>query len=199
MADDDFIYRTQEDGLVERCALSEAVFHGVFLKVRHDVVHLPNGAGTASREYIVHPGAVMVVPVLDDGRVVMERQYRYPIQQVLLEFPAGKLDPGESPRQCAERELQEETGYRATHWARAGLMHNAPAYATEIIEVWFAKGLTLGERCLDEGEFLEVGAVSVDMLDALVMSGHLTDAKSMVGLLWLHQWHRGAWHPDWQP
>ena len=198
MADDNFAFRTQEDGLVERCALSEAVFHGAFLNVRRDVVNLPDGAGATTREYIVHPGAVMVVPVLDDGRVVMERQYRYPIQQVLLEFPAGKLDLGESPRQCAERELQEETGYCATHWARAGLMHNAPAYATEIIEVWFAKGLTLGERCLDEGEFLEVGAVSVETLEALVLSGRLTDAKSMVGLLWLNHWRRGTWQPDWQ-
>ncbi len=94
----------------------------------------------------MHPGAVMVVPLLDDGRLVMERQYRYPMARVLLEFPAGKIDPGESPFACALRELAEETGYRAREWARAGVLHNAVAYSTEGIEIWFARGLSAGAR-----------------------------------------------------
>ena len=116
------------------------VYRGDFLDVRRDIVRLPDGS-SASREYIVHPGAVMIVPMLDDGRLVVERQWRYPLARVMLEFPAGKLDPGEPVLDCAVRELIEETGYRATEWARAGLLHNAIAYSTEGIEVWFARGL----------------------------------------------------------
>ncbi len=175
---------------------SEQVYRGHFLDVRCDLVRLPNGA-TATREYIVHPGAVMIVPLLDDGRVVVERQYRYPVAQVMLEFPAGKLEAGEAPLTCAIRELAEETGYRATEWARAGITHNAIAYSTEGIEIWFARGLTLGDAQPDEGEFLDVATATLDELEEAARSGALTDVKTLVGLLWLRHWRDGRWDLGW--
>jgi ADP-ribose pyrophosphatase len=171
---------------------SREVFQGRLLQVRSDRIRLPDGA-QASREYIVHPGAVMVVPLLDDGRLVMERQWRYPLAQVMLEFPAGKLESGEPTLQCAQRELFEETGYRAREWALAGALHNAIAYSNERIEIWFARGLTAGERHLDEGEFLDLYLCSVDELDRRCAAGEVTDAKTLVGLQWLQNWQAGRW------
>jgi ADP-ribose pyrophosphatase len=173
------------------------VYRGHFLDVRRDSVRLPDGA-TAAREYIVHPGAVMIVPILDDGRLVIERQWRYPLARAMLEFPAGKLEAGENPWHCAIRELSEETGYTATEWACAGILHNAIAYSSEGIEIWFARGLVAGERHLDTGEFLEVRAVTADELDTLCGSGEVTDAKTLVGLLWLRRWRAGAWPLQWR-
>ena len=184
--------------LREAPVLSEKVYQGHFLDVRRDRVQLPDGS-VAQREYIVHPGAVMVVPLLDDGRLVMERQWRHPMGGVMLEFPAGKLETGEAPFTCAARELAEETGYRAAEWARAGILHNAIAYSTEGIEVWFARGLTLGERHLDAGEFLDVAAMSMEELDQLAQLGELTDAKTLIGLLWLQNWRSGRWSLTWVP
>ena len=146
----------------------------------------------------MHPGAVMVVPLLDDGRLVMERQWRYPLERVMLEFPAGKLERGEAPLTCAVRELAEETGYRAAQWARAGVLHNAIAYSDEAIEVWFARGLQAGERRLDAGEFLDVQVLTVAELDALCANGGVTDGKTLVGLLWLQNWQAGRWAITWQ-
>lgn len=183
----------REDGVS-----GQQVYRGHFLDVRRDRVRLPDG-DTAQREYIVHPGAVMVVPLLDDGRLVVERQYRYPVDRVMLEFPAGKIDAGEAPFACAVRELAEETGYRAREWARAGILHNAVAYSTEGIEIWFARGLSLGERHLDAGEFVDVGSASEDELNALAGSGELTDAKTLIGLLWLARWRSGSWPLSWRP
>ena len=177
---------------------SEQVFRGSFLDVRRDRVRLPNG-GEAMREHIVHPGAVMVVPLLDDGRLVVERQYRYPLARVMLEFPAGKIDAGEAPFTCAVRELAEETGSRARAWARAGILHNAIAYSNEGIEVWFARGLVAGERALDQGEFLDVESATADELLALAGRGELTDAKTLIGLLWLQNWQNGRWSLSWRP
>jgi ADP-ribose pyrophosphatase len=137
------------------------------------------------------------VPLLDDGRVVIERQWRYPLARVMLEFPAGKLDTGELPLHCAVRELIEETGYRAAEWARAGILHNAIAYSNEGIEVWFARGLTPGPRSLDAGEFLEVDSASQAELEELAMRGELTDAKTLIGLLWLQNWRAGRWALHW--
>lgn len=183
---------------MERPLQQQQVYRGHFLDVRRDTVQLPDGSA-AGREYIVHPGAVMIVPILDDGRLVLERQCRYPLGQVLLEFPAGKLDPGESRWRCAQRELAEETGYRAAEWARATTLHNAPAYSNEFIEIWFARGLTLGERHLDQGEFLDVCLMDEQELDALAGRGELTDAKTLIALLWLQKWRSGQWVLNWQP
>jgi len=184
--------------LREETLHSEQAYRGRFLDVRRDDVRLPDG-GRAEREYIVHPGAVMVVPILPDGRLLLERQWRYPMARAMLEFPAGKLEAGEPVLDCAIRELAEETGYRAAEWARAGCTHNAIAYSDEKIEVWFARGLVAGERRLDVGEFLDLCVAGVEQLDELARRGDLTDAKTLVGLLWLQNWRSGRWPLDWHP
>ncbi|MFT4268146.1 MAG: NUDIX hydrolase [Xenophilus sp.] len=177
---------------------SELLFEGHFLRARRDTVRLPDGH-LATREYVIHPGAVVVVPLLDDGRVVLERQYRYPVERVMIEFPAGKLDPGEDPLACGQRELLEETGYRAREWARAGSMHLAVAYSTEVIHIYFARGLEAGVRQLDQGEFLDVFAARPDELLAWCRDGRVTDAKTLACALWMQNVLAGAWPLDWQP
>jgi ADP-ribose pyrophosphatase len=178
----------------------QELLRGNFLHVVRDTVRLPNDR-LATREYVVHPGAVMVVPMLqtDEGlRLVMERQFRYPVGQVMIEFPAGKLDPGEEPLVCAQRELLEETGYTARHWARAGVLHPVIAYSTEVIEIWFAKDLTLGERALDLDELLDVYTASPEQLMAACQQGLITDGKTLTGLLWLQNVLSGQWPLNWQ-
>lgn len=175
---------------------SETVYKGHFIELRRDVVRLPDGR-QAPREYVVHPGAVMVVATLPDGRLVMERQYRYPVRQTMIEFPAGKLDAGEGGLACAQRELWEETGYRARRWAKAGVMHPVIGYATELIEIWFAEDLTAGERHLDEGEFLDVFSATLSELEDWMRDGRLTDVKTIVGMMWLSKYRSGAWPLDW--
>jgi ADP-ribose pyrophosphatase len=183
--------------LTEQFIERQELLQGKFLQVLRDTVRLPN-AQFATREYIVHSGAVMVVPILDDGRIVMERQFRYPVKRVMIEFPAGKLDPGESVFHCAQRELREETGYIASHWARAGQTHPVISYSTEFIDIWFAKGLILGDQQLDEGEFLDVFATTPAQLMSWCADGTVTDAKTMAAALWLQNVNSGAWALDWQ-
>ena len=185
MSDDD-------QHLREQTVSRETVFRGRLLEVRRDRIRLPDG-GEATREFIVHPGAVMIVPLLHDGRLVMERQWRYPLERVMLEFPAGKLEAGEPTLACAQRELLEETGYEAAEWALAGVLHNAIAYSNERIEIWFARGLSAGERRLDEGEFLDLELVEEAELDRLCAAGAVTDAKTLIGLQWLQNWRAGRW------
>lgn len=188
---------TADAHLREETLGSESVYQGHFLELRRDVVRLPNGR-EAPREYVIHPGAVMVVAILPDGRLVMERQYRYPVRQTMIEFPAGKLDAGEGGLACAQRELLEETGYSARRWAQAGVMHPVIGYATEVIQIWFADDLTLGERHLDEGEFLDVFSASQNELELWMQQGLLTDAKTIVGMMWLQRWRAGHCVLDWQ-
>lgn len=187
--------------LIEARVDGAPVFSGHFLQAWRDRVRLPDGQLT-QREYLVHPGAVMVLPLLEgaDGRlrVVLERQYRYPVGQVLIEFPAGKLDPGEPVLTCAQRELREETGYSAREWARAGCIHPVVSYSTEVIELWFARGLTPGARALDDGEFLDVFTATPDEVLAWCRDGRITDAKTVAGAFWLQNVLRGDWPLQWQ-
>ena len=176
---------------------SEQVLNGDFLDVRRDIVRLPDGS-EASREYVIHPGAVMIVAQLDDGQLVLERQFRYPVQSVMIEFPAGKLDAGEASLACAQRELLEETGYTAREWARAGILHPVISYSTEFIDIWFARGLTLHQRKLDVGEFLDVFLTSQASLLDMSRSGQITDAKTLTGILWLQNVMAGTWALNWE-
>lgn len=187
----------QDAHLLETQASSEKILKGHFLQVFRDTVSLPDGKHT-TREYVVHPGAVMIVALLDDGNVVLERQYRYPVHAVMIEFPAGKLDAGESSLACAQRELQEETGYTAREWARAGVLHPVISYSTEFIDIWFARGLSLGERKLDAGEFLDVFTATPAELLGWCGNGQVTDAKTLTGMLWLQNMLSGAWTLEWQ-
>ena len=187
--------------LIETKRSGHELFSGHFLHAFRDVVVLPD-ASVSTREYIVHPGAVMVVPILVGGdgdiEVVLERQFRYPVGTVMLEFPAGKLDPGESPLHCAKRELQEETGFTALEWAYVGVVHPAIAYSTETIHVWFARKLAPGSRHLDDGEFLDVITAKPDVLLQWCARGMVTDAKTLSGILWLQNVLNGTWTLDWQ-
>ena len=188
---------SESSHLIETPVSSEDILKGNFLHVRCDTVRLPDGTLTA-REYVIHPGAVMIVAQLDDGKLVLERQFRYPMGAVMIEFPAGKLDAGEASLACAQRELLEETGYTARQWARAGVLHPVISYSTEFIDIWFARGLTLGTRQLDSGEFLEVFTATPAELLAWCGNGQVTDAKTLTGALWLQNVLSGLWALDWQ-
>lgn len=185
-----------DDHLTETLLDSASLCEGDFLKAKRDTVRLPDGA-TASREYIVHPGAVVIIPLLDDGQVLVERQFRYPVGRVMTEFPAGKLDPGEDPLACAKRELLEETGYTAGQWAHAGDLHLAISYSTEVIHIFFARQLVAGAAQLDKDEFLEVRSMTAEALFAACRDGGVTDAKTLSCTLWLQNVHSGAWSLNW--
>jgi ADP-ribose pyrophosphatase len=173
--------------LIEKRLGGATMLAGGFLEVHKDDVRLPDGS-TATREYIRHGGAVAVIALLDDGpdpRLVLVRQYRYPVAKVLLELPAGKRDGGEAQLACAMRELQEETGYVAREWAYGGEIHNAAAYSTESIWIWLARGLQAGPARPDAGEFVETVLMSLEELAALADRGELPDVKTQIALHWL--------------
>lgn len=163
------------------------VFDGKLLKVHRDTVRLPDGT-TGSREYIRHPGAVAIVALFDDGRVLLERQYRYPQGREFIEIPAGKLEPDEPHLETAKRELMEETGYSAAEWQRLGVVHTAIAYTDEAIDLFLAKKLTKGTARLDAGEFLEILSVPFAEAIAMIRDGRITDVKTVAALLWVNTW-----------
>ena len=169
--------------LAEKQASSEDIFDGVILHVKRDMVTLSNG-NTAVREVIRHIGAVCVIPVTENNEVIVERQYRYPLDRVILEIPAGKLDaPDENRLSAIRRELREETGYTADEWTEIGDFHPAPAYSDEFITMYLARGLHKGERHLDEDEFLDVYSIPLADLVRDVMDGKISDAKTQVCIL----------------
>ena len=173
----------EEKKLRETQIESKEIFSGVILNVKRDQVRLPNGHESV-RELIRHVGAVCVVPVTDDGRVAVERQYRYPIDQVITEIPAGKLDSPEEDRlEAAKRELREETGITADSWTDMGLYYPAAAYSDEKITMYLARGLHLGEQHLDEDEFLNVSFVPIRELVKDILSGKITDGKTQAAVL----------------
>jgi ADP-ribose pyrophosphatase len=172
----------------EKFVSGELVFAGKLLKVHCDQVRLPDGS-RATREYIRHPGAVAIVPLFDDGSVLLERQYRYPHGREFIEVPAGKLDPGEPHLVTAKRELREETGYSAQEWTRLTVIHTAIAYTDEGIEIFLARKLKKeGAAQLDHGELLETLVVPFDEAIAMVRDGRITDSKSVAALLWVKTW-----------
>lgn len=187
----------QAIALREHTLDSEMVFRGTFLNVARDLVRLPNGA-QVQREYIRHSGAVMIVPLLDNGNVVLERQFRTPMQRVMIEFPAGKLDAGEGWLACAQRELREETGYGAREWAYIGPINNAISYSDEVIHLAFARGLLQGEQALEDNELLDVFDASPQQVLGWVRNGQITDVKTVIGAFWLEKLLLDAWPLDWQ-
>lgn len=171
------------------------VYDGPFLQVHRDQIRLPDGK-TSHREYIRHPGAVAILPLFADGRVLLERQFRYPNNQVFIEFPAGKIDPGEDHLVCAKRELLEETGITAARWDFIATIHNAIAYSDEHLELFLARDLTQGEAQLDDGEFLQTFTATVPELLAMIRRGEVTDVKTIIGAFWLEKVLDGSWAPE---
>ena len=180
------------DPLAEKTLESRLAYSGRFLRVYEDTVRCPDGH-VAPREYLRHPGAVMVVPLLDDGRLVLERQYRYPLRAGFIEFPAGKIDPGEDILSCAQRELREETGYVAREWTYLGGFHNAIGYCDEKIEVYLARGLAFDATVDNDGEVLEIFTATLDDVLGWIAAGTVTDVKTIVGAYWLQQHLAGTW------
>lgn len=183
--------------LTEHMLSREELLRGGFLHVVRDTVRLPDGA-SATREFVLHPGAVAVVPLTDDGCIVLERQYRHATGRVMIEIPAGKLDAGESPLACGQRELLEETGYVAREWAHAFTTYPTVAYSNEAIHVWFARGLVAGARRLDQGEFLEVFTATPEDFLAWCRDGRIVDSKTLASAIWIQNVLAGTWKLDWQ-
>ncbi len=172
----------------------EDIYGGIFLKMKRDKIALPNGE-EAVREYLTHPGAVAVVAILDDGRVLLERQYRYPIAKACIEIPAGKLEIGEDHLLCAKRELEEETGYSAKKWSYIRRIHPVISYSTELIDIYLAEDLVPGKSHLDDEEFLDVFAAPLDQLIGWVEDGEITDVKTTISAYWLDRYRRGLVKP----
>lgn len=169
--------------LTEKRLSGEEIYSGSVLRLFRDEVQLPNGSNS-HREYCLHIGAVAVLPLLSDGRVIMERQFRYAHSRVFLEIPAGKLDtPDEDPLKAAQRELKEETGAVATALTYLGEIDTTPALMNEKIYLYLAEGISFGERKLDYDEFLDVELIPLSELYGMVMRGEIKDAKTQIAIL----------------
>ncbi|QWD71642.1 NUDIX hydrolase [Polynucleobacter sp. MG-5-Ahmo-C2] len=186
---------SSDQHLREERISGEDIYGGIFLNMKRDKVSLPDGQ-EAVREYLTHPGAVAILAILDDGRVLLERQYRYPIAKTCIEIPAGKLDPNENPLVCAQRELEEETGYSAKKWSYIRRIHPVISYSTEFIDIYLAEGLEPGSSHLDEEEFLDVFAAPLEQLLSWVEEGEITDVKTTIAVYWLDRYRRGLISPE---
>ncbi|MGE0798743.1 MAG: NUDIX domain-containing protein [Lautropia sp.] len=179
-------------GLRETTVESATVFQGRMLTVKRDIARLPDGS-TASREFVVHPGASAMVPIAADERILVERQFRYAMGEIYFEIPAGKLDPGETPLATAKRELVEETGYRAARWAHLTRIHPAIGFSTELLDIFLARDLEQVSRSLDEEEFLEIDWVTLGWLVDRLRAHQLPDVKTQIAVHWLERIYSGAW------
>ena len=184
-----------DDHLREKRISGEDIYGGIFLNMKRDKVSLPDGQ-EAVREYLTHPGAVAIIAILADGRVLLERQYRYPIAKVCMEIPAGKLDLDEDPLLCAKRELEEETGYTAKKWSYIRRIHPVISYSTEFIDIYLAEELESGKSKLDEEEFLDVFAAPLEEIIGWVEQGVITDVKTTISAYWLDRYRRGLVMPS---
>ena len=188
------IQEHNDEDLIETLISSENVLNGGMMKVKRDQVRLPSG-NQGQREFIVHPGAVLIVPILDNGNLLLERQFRYPLNQVFIELPAGKIDPGENILKTGQRELQEETGYSAQEWIYLGYQHPCIGYATEVIHMFLVKGLVEGEPLNDADEALQLFQASLEDCLQMVADNKITDAKSIIALMWTEKYLQGKWQP----
>ena len=184
--------------LIETKISSEVIASGGMLTIRRDQVRLPNG-GTSQREFVLHPGAVIVIPLLDNGNLILERQFRYPLNRVFIELPAGKIDKGEDILMTAQRELLEETGYTATDWVYLSQQHPCIGYSNEVIYTFLARGLSAGDHQRDEDESLQLFEASLDDCLAMIQHGEITDGKTIITLLWAEKYLRQGWTAQSRP
>jgi ADP-ribose pyrophosphatase len=176
------MYISSMETLKETRLSSTAVFDGALLHVRKDMVMLPNGKSSV-REYIVHPGAVAILAYLENGNVLLLNQFRYPLNKIFIELPAGKIDPGETPEQTGLRELEEETGYRASELKYLTTIHPCIGYSDEVIHIYEAFDLVKGDKHLDENEFVELFSMPLEEAVQKVLSGEISDVKTMIALM----------------
>lgn len=176
--------------LTESEVTSTVRYQGRMLEVREDQVRLPDGHITG-REYVVHPGAAVILPIFDDWSILLEHQYRYPLRQHFIELPAGKFEPGEPPLETARRELLEETGYIARDWQRLCTLHPCIGYSSEVVEVFVARGLEFTEVRLDDEEFLETLIVPLDEAIDWIRTGRITEVKTQMALFWADRLRTG--------
>ena len=172
--------------LKESTVSSKKVYDGSFLDVRKDIVNLPDG-NTSTREWINHPGAACIIPIMPDGRLALIKQYRYPVQSIMIELPAGKLDEGEKPESCALRELEEEIGYLAEKLTFVSKIHPAIGFANEEMWIFLAERLIESQKRTDHDEFVELMPTSIEDAVRMVWNGTITDVKTIIGILWVER------------
>ena len=182
----------ERKSMAESTLERQTVFEGKFLKVRRDLARLPDGA-TATREFVMHPGAAAMVPIGGDERILVERQFRYAMGQMYVEIPAGKIDAGETSIQTARRELLEETGYEAQQWAFLTRIHPAIGFSDEVMDIYLARDLSLRERAMDVDEFLEIEWVTLGWMMDELRAGRLPDVKTQIAVHWLDRLFSGQW------
>ena len=184
--------KQNDQHLIEICISSEVVLDGGMMRVKRDQVRLPSG-NQSQREFILHPGAVLIIPILENGNLLLERQFRYPLNRVFVELPAGKIDPGEDILLTGQRELLEETGYTAKEWIYLGLQHPCIGYSDEVIYMFLAKGLEAGDTHCDEDEALELFEASLDDCLQMVATQQITDAKTILALMYVEKYLQCVW------
>ena len=182
----------ERKSMAESTLERQTVFEGKFLKVRRDLARLPDGA-TATREFVMHPGAAAMVPIGGDERILVERQFRYAMGQMYVEIPAGKIDAGETSIQTARRELLEETGYEAQQWGFLTRIHPAIGFSDEVMDIYLARDLSLRERAMDVDEFLEIEWVTLGWMMDELRAGRLPDVKTQIAVHWLDRLFSGHW------